>query len=258
LNGLNGGSGFGGTQWASSGNDPVYVSLATGAGNNLSYGYDNTGNETDASGAGADGAAGDNGGTLTDIAVRSVGSLAGTLWISALVRYDSPTDDVYLWLDSGDLIGIEDQQAVLDYGSGVSIEGAGVDDDDLPGSDPVFAVNATHLLLLKIVFDAPSLADNYSFWVDPTLDGTEAGLGAPLFTRTGINALGGALTNVGVAFSGSGGRLDAIRLSNDADGLLDVANVPEPAPALLVLAGLVGIAARRGRGDRRPLSLRLR
>lgn len=255
LNGLNGGSGFGGA-WASSGSDPVFVSLASGAGNNLGYRYDNTGNESDAVGSGADGAAGANGGTVNDFAARSVGSLSGTLWISILVRFENSTDDVYLWLDSGDLIGIEDQQAVVDYGGGVNIEGAGADDDDLPGSDPLFAVHTPHLLLLKVVFDSPGLAESYSFWVDPTLDGSEAGLGPALFNRAGINALAGALTNIGVAFSGSSGRLDAIRLSNDADGLLDVASPGFPVPALsrpgfgllgllLSLAAAYGISGRK-------------
>ena len=252
LNGLNGGSGWPGA-WSSSGSAPIYVSLSAGDANNLSYPYDNTGNEANASAAGADGAAGDNGGTLTDRAIRSVGSLDGTLWISALVRYDSPTDDVNIWLDSADLIGIQDQQAVLDYGSSVDIEGTGADDDDVAGVDPVFAVDTTHLLLLKVVFNSPSLTDSYSFWVNPPLDGTEGGLGLPLFSRTGINALGGALTNVGIAFSGSGGRVDSIRLSNDPDGLTDVAAVPGPATGWLLMTGLALLATRR---KPRPTSAR--
>jgi hypothetical protein len=86
------------------------------------------------------------------------------------------------------------------------------------------------------------LAESYRLWVDPSLDGTEASLGSPLFPRTGLNALAGSLTNIGVAFSGSGGTLDAIRLSNDADGLLDVASPAASVPALSQSGlGLLGL-----------------
>lgn len=206
--------------------------------------YDNTPNGGNAD----DGAAGvivGGGVNSGQVATRSFAApLTGTVWVSALLRYTeaaaaSPTvGEGLLWFDktanaTANFIAIRnnagDGQAVLRY--------AGT--DTKIGS---FAKDTTHLLLARLTVGAVN--DSISFWVDPNLSGGEAGLPAPTLSTSGADAYGPALEDIGVSFAYDGSFIDAIRVSNDADGFARV--IPEPAGlSLLAMGGLLALHRRR-------------
>jgi hypothetical protein len=106
------------------------------------------------------------------------------------------------------------------------------------GSD--FAEGTTHLLLSRLTIGADGNNDNLDFWVNPNLTGGEVGLGAPLLSFSGNDAFGTSLTNIGISFTGPLSQIDAIRISNAADGFAQV--IPEPSTYAL-FAGLSILAA---------------
>ncbi len=182
--------------------------------------------------------------------------LTGTVWISFLAHIDGPAannteggapinPDVIFWLNHGqspaNFVALRSQ---VDETKPNGYRVAGVSrfagaDTFAEGSD--FAEGTTHLMLSRLTINADGNNDNLDFWVNPDLTGGEAGLGIPLLSFSGQNAYGSSLANIGVSLTGPLSQIDAIRISNDADGFAQV--IPEPSTyALLVGITLLGAA----------------
>ena len=162
----------------------------------------------------------------------------GVVWISALAKFDAGTPDgeTLIWLRSSastaTFISLRGGQAKLRY--------AGADS----ASTETFSTGVVHLMLAKLQIN-PSGNDTIEFWVDPDLSGGEAGLPTPLLSGNSTDALGAGLSGVGISFY-IGGYIDAIRVSNDADGFQQVTGIPEPGSlSLLSIGGLAWILKRR-------------
>ncbi|HEX7010548.1 MAG TPA: hypothetical protein VF184_11230 [Phycisphaeraceae bacterium] len=232
------------TGWIDNTN-PDYV-----PGTQLTYtaaGYSNAGNESGPD----DGAAVYGGGTAGSIVRRGVGEfpgLGGTIWVSALVRISEANGEVLLWLggsSANNYIAIRTGQVAFRY-NGASQTGAAV------------ATNQTHLMLAKIQVNVDGDNDTIEYWFDPDLSGGEAGLGAAVFSGSGQHVFGQTtvegetvlldMSGIRLSFAGAGSTIDAIRISNDADGFLKVTSaIPEPATVGLSAAGALTLLMHRRR-----------
>src|SRR5690606_12162770 len=190
-------------------------------------------------GGGAAGYGGGNAGNITSRLFDE--TMTGTIWVSALAQVTSNSGDVVLWFRDdphgpnanfialrGSATGIDTAPAaVLRYGA-----------SDNSVSTDTFALNTTHLLLARSPVDHQDDLDRIEFCVNPDLSGGEAGLGAPLLSDDGASVFDNGVAGARLSFEIAGGVIDAIRISNDADGFTDVTLVPEPASlGLLVLGG---------------------
>lgn len=242
--------------WGGSSN-PDY---APGAGlTYLAPGYSNSGNliglEHGAAQQGSDLNSG-NGASRT-----LVGSgFTGTIWASALAR-TSGTAGVFLFFDEPRVVG--PIYASL-WGTSGDMVRASVTYNNLTITDSSstarFPASDTHLMLTRITIGPSNTS--FAFWVDPDLSGGESGLPAPLYDVSGINnsMIGTTFQDVGVGFINPSGpvkpQLDAIRVSNELDGFLQVTAVPEPSTlAIACMAALlimIGVTARRRAAARAP------
>jgi len=256
-----GGLGAAGDGWAggwvggASSGRPFYkpsVQLGLGA-----LGYSNDGND---SGAG-DGAAGSGttaGGPAYNRTFDS--PMTGTIWMSVLMAGDGTAgteEGGHLYVRGGNTncyIGMR-RGTTSPPTPIVSLrapDNSGLWTDWNYG-DPLSEGDA-NLFLVKIEQSAG--ADAFSMWVNPDLSGGEAGLGTPVSELTTLDWLPAAgMTGVGLGFYKNTTIVDAIRVSNDADGYNVVlgitddgaAPIPEPASMLLVLVGACGVLRRRRR-----------
>ncbi|HYE17894.1 MAG TPA: PEP-CTERM sorting domain-containing protein [Tepidisphaeraceae bacterium] len=246
---------FGFSGWQGTTNSTTYV-----AGTQVIYtapGYSAAGNESDAN----DGAA--SGSNTGNIVYRSTGAMTGTVWISAVVNQTAINSDVLLWLDktNTNANGVDRDFAALRGSTGTTgtssppealIAYDGADDG---GDTTDFAINTPHLILLKIDLNHSALLDRITYWVDPDLSGGEAGLGmavgnpnGPKYVKSTVDAYGNTFDGVGLTFRDTASTLDALRVSNDADGFVWVTTgVPEPTTAALLGVAAVGLCARRRR-----------
>lgn len=213
---------------------------------NRNLAYSGTGYSNADNGPGAIGYGGGDAGNITTRVVPT--ALTGTVWVSALVEISSNSGDALLWMRNdphganANMIGLRGSingtdnapVAYLRYGSATNSQ-----------SVQTFALDTTHLLLAKIDVDYFGALDRIQFWVNPDLSGGEAGLGAPLLSGEGSDVMAN-VAGPRVSFQAAGSTMDAIRISNDADGFLKVTAVPEPA-SLAVL----GLAAGALLGRRR-------
>jgi len=185
-------------------------------------------------------------------------SLTDTIWISALTQFSNAAPDVMLILDAtsgtSNYVGIRNEaskaQAIIATG--------GIADNDEFGpdvADNVYPTNAPLLLLTRIQIDVSGTNDRIDYWIFddkssttniPALPATADDVLAiaPSFSKTG-NFFGTGLDAIGVALTKTGTSVDAIRISNDADGFKQVTSVPEP--GLLGAAALGLLALRRRR-----------
>ncbi len=166
--------------------------------------------------AGLDGAIGGAGASKVQRKLRA--GMDQTVWVSALVQLDALGDNQQslLWLDSlgGDgsegWVGLaEDGTLQAQLGTSAVISGPGIGADQL---------DQAHLLLLRIEMNALGDEDHFDAWLNPDL----AELGPADLELDGRDLFGDLLEGLGASFGSGGGWLDAIRVSNEADGLWDV------------------------------------
>jgi hypothetical protein len=127
-------------------------------------------------------------------------------------------------------VGIDVTQFRLQYGS-----------TEVLGPEGGMAFGQTHLIVGKLNVGAGD--DTISVWADPA---DLNSLGTPL---TGSVNIGDSLYLVGLGGYNTApdnavmAAYDAIRLSNGTAAFADVTGVPEPGAIVLLLTGLVGLAA---------------
>ena len=245
LLGLDGGSGWN-SPW--SGNALNFV-----AGTQADYagpGYSGAGNQSGPD----DGSAGGTG--TGTIAYRTFAPLTGTIWISLTIQQFDLGRDVLFWLDKNDANGI-----LTSPRNFVALRGStGIDDanttkvpeavlaysGDDGSNNQQFAINTPHLMLMRIDMNFSGALDRISLWVDPDLSNGESGLGltpsadnGPLYVKGSSDAYGTDFEGIGISTTSSNNVVDAIRISDEANGFTYVTTaVPEPgAAALMVLGG---------------------
>lgn len=211
-------------------------------GQGLTYsatGYANTGNESGSNDGGSLWGGTGGGG---DVASRALATgLTGTVWISALTKQNRGSDttaESKLWIDQGDVdtsyVGLVNREAAINTGSG-----------DTFGTS-TFANNTTHLFLLRLVLDGSGSDDSLDFWINPDLSTGVGGLGTADNSISGSDFFGTSLDGIGVSFRRQNSMIDAIRISNEANGFDLVTNpVPEPSSVALWLTGALLLIRRR-------------
>jgi hypothetical protein len=257
-----------GWQGAWAGTEPVtpgsVLAPQYDAGVSLNFGsvnYDNSANETGTDDGLANRGAG---GTGAHYAARALATgMTGTVWVSALGRYTSNTADAILTLDTTagtgtSFVPIRDRDAVMRT---TIVGGTAITDTNefgAGGADNVYAADSTYLMLVRIqmnVSGPSNVNDQVDFWIFdndaatttvPALPSTAAGLPAnPSFSKLG-DFYGGTFDAVGVSFEDAGSQIDAIRLSNDANGFEQVTTaVPEPGALSALALGLCCLRRRR-------------
>jgi hypothetical protein len=231
--------------WAGS-NNPDYA-----PGQNLNYfapGYNNTGNETGPE----DGAARQGGDpNVGNGAYRTLAGsgLTGTIWASALARVDG-IGRVSFRFDDPRVVGPIYAQL---RGTGDGMVSASITYDNLTITDTSspdrFLASETHLMLIRLGIDP--VTTTFALWVNPDLSGGEAGLSTPLYNVSAPtnDMIGPTLQDVGVGFFGTGETslrlLDAIRLSNDIDGFIQVTALPEPRGVFLAAQAILLVVSGR-------------
>jgi len=225
------------------------------ANNQLTYGgvgYSNAGNNS----AGTDGRAHFGGGNSNSLATRNFSTgMNGTVWVSwltsnegnnlyaAQLSFDGSFNNYFRILDSasgGGVIG--NRQGVF---NGVVVNPSLVD-------MPAYTDNTTGLLLAKIDMNYSGALDRITMWLNPNLTSGLGSIGSGFVLGSGVDVFGPTLDSVSVSFSRSFGAIDAIRVSNDADGFFDVTGfveaplpAPEPSTALMASLGVCLLSLRR-------------
>jgi hypothetical protein len=236
--------------WSSSTSPTSYYAGYT-AGSQLTYsaaGYAGAGNDNGAD----DGllSAGPGAGVANTSFRAFDTGLTGTIWISLQVNVSADAKDILFLLDASNtnnVIGLRGSTGIASGNTSKVPEpmvkyNSGTDTSD----NTTFAAGATHLFLARIGMNASGNADTLDFWVDPIL-GAAAPTSAALYSKSGADAYGASLDGIGVTFASAGGSIDAIRVSNDVDGYVQVTSVPEPSVVLTLLAGAPMMLLRRSR-----------
>lgn len=199
-------------------------------------------------GAGADGSSATYSAVVSGRGIR--GGMDGTIWISALARIDSldQNQDALLWLDrnaNGNVANAGDAFIGLRKGGVIQLRHSGTT-NLLEAVSSVYAADETHLLLAKIVMNADGTGyDSVQFWIDPNL----LNLGTANLVASGADLFGASFDGIGISIGQGGGALDAIRISNAADGFYQVTAVPEPASWLTTVFGALVLGRLRMRGN---------
>lgn len=182
---------------------------------------------------------------------RATGGLTGDIWMSWLM---APTADARLGLNlNGSVKGFEgsDNVRLIAVGSSFNVYGPGTNAQ--PG---VFTAGETALILGLLQMDATGTDDRMRLWVNPNVGLGEADVLANQVPNHDLildNAImGSSLNTVGVvAYSAtsSPGYLDALRISNDANGFFNVTgvSVPEPGAMALLAVGSMAVYGYRRR-----------
>ncbi len=263
LVGLNGGSGWSGA-WAGSTGPEYYSGTPDGDNSNFPYvnglifanaGYDNTANQTTRADDGLaryqQGASASGSPILSRVATRPFNALTGTIWVSALAQQSGTQGEVLLYLDNpaNDYIGFRRND---DGNSGTTdpiVPVIAVNSvQEAASNDNAITQGALYLLIAKIEIDVDGTNDSLKFWAKSASQdiSNEVALGTPLYTKSGMDIFESSMDGIGAAFLINGSRMDAIRISNDADAYDKVVSVPEPASlGLLALSGLAMLRRRR-------------
>ncbi len=218
VNGLNGGDGWAGA-WTAGATGPAYEPAERTKFANPGYLAGNNEGGADDGRAGI--YASD---STTALANRTFASgLTGTIWLSALVRHVSNTSgDILFWLDTGPTYDAGSRTMLaLRFGDVPSMRYANV---NTQASD-LNSAGLNLLFLAKIVMNAGGgAADSLYFWVKQEADNlsSEAALGAPLLSGTGVDAFGEELNFIGLSGGNNTSNMDAIRFSNGANALREV------------------------------------
>ena len=183
---------------------------------------------------------------------RATGGLTGDIWMSWLM---APTADARLGLNlNGSVKGFggAENVRVIAVGSSFNVYGPGTN-----AQTGVFTAGETALILGLLQMDTTGTDDRMRLWVNPNVGLGETDVLANQVPNHDLildNAImGSSLNTVGVvAYSAtsSPGYLDALRISNDANGFFNVTgvSVPEPgAMALLAVGSMAVYGYRRGR-----------
>ena len=216
----------------------------SGSGYAAPLNHTGAGNGTMAAGSGAG---------VTNVSYRALsssdgGGLTGTVWISSLVYVASNTKDIFMTLDApsqtNNAVALRGSTGT-DPSNTLKVPEAVIKYNNVTDTTSTvrFAAMTTHLFLLKIGMNASGVNDSLDFWVDPVL-GAGAPSSAAIYSKSGVNVFGTTFDGIGFTFASAGGSVDAIRISNDANGYAMV--IPEPA-TLLLLCGLALPWLRRGR-----------
>ncbi|MBI1367541.1 MAG: hypothetical protein GC162_02690 [Planctomycetes bacterium] len=251
LNGLNGGVGWGGA-WVDSTGGNVGVSGNPGYEPNLQTSFTNAnystdGNESDTNDGRALIASTDSSASI--IRRSFLTPLTGTIWMSALVRHASNVGgDVILWFETQGSGSQANTFVALRTGDVPTMRymGTNTTSADLNSS-------GTNLLFLaKIELDYSGSFDRISFWVknEAANLSSEAALGSPLLTNSGIDVLGNTLTYIGLSGGGAIGNVDSLRYADGPDALALVLRGANAVPAPLALpagAMLLGTLVLRRR-----------
>lgn len=178
---------------------------------------------------------------------RETGGLTGDIWMSWLM---APSADGRIGLNlNGSVKGFNgaDNVRIIAVGSSFNVYGPGTN-----SQTSVFTAGETVLVVGLLQMDDSGADDRLRLWVNPTVSLGETDVltnQAPLHDLVLDDAtMGSSLDTVGVvAYSASSdpGRLDSLRLSNDANGFGAVTGVPEPGALSLALLGLAGVSRRR-------------
>ena len=242
---LNGGIGWSGAWQGGTSNSYFQAANPTYSGS----GYSSTGNDSGAD----DGVA--RGSTTSSIAYRTLadGGMTGTIWISALVNQTSD-GDLLLWLDKTNATATGADREFVSLRSSTGTSGGTVPEPimayngtDTSSNNTDFAAG-THLFMIRIDMNYSGTNDAISFWINPTLTGGIAGLGTPIYSANTADAYGTVFDGIGMSSNGVQSTLDAIRISNDANGFDFVTTgIPEPSCAALALFAATGFLVRRRR-----------
>lgn len=220
-------------------------------GSQLTYtatGYSNLGNSSGTT----DGRAHEGGGATTNIATRTLATgMTGTVWVSALMSDEGGADfAAALVLDVGAATtnslriveqGTDTDQRSTFYNGAENQPGAGV-------GMGAYVDGTVGLLLVRVDMDHNGSGhDRVTAWFNPDLSGGQSTIGSGFLVGETVDVFGPTFDGLGVAFSRGNGVIDAIRISNDANGFqLVTTAVPEPtAPALLGCLGLAALRRRR-------------
>lgn len=166
-------------------------------------------------------------------------ALQGTIWFSFLAEVSSATSNVGITFDvNGFSSGLPRVALVGDtLNAGLT---------SLTATSSSVAFNTTALIVGRLITD-PSGGETLDVWLNPDVSGGIAGLGTAAGTYSGeVTALNDGVNRIAVstyrAATGTGGRMDALRLSDAVDpnqAFADVTTIPEPSA---FLSGLVGLA----------------
>lgn len=171
--------------------------------------------------------------------------LSGTVWFSLLANVTGATSNAGITFDiSGYTSGLPRVGLVGDtLYAGVS---------EFSATSSTVVLGSTALIVGRLVTNSAG-NETLDVWLNPDVSGGIAGLGTAAGSYSGnVASLDDGVNRIGLSayrdLTGTGGRLDALRLSNSADpnqAFLDVTTVPEPSALLSGLLGLVLVCRRK-------------
>lgn len=262
MNGLGGAVDGWGAAWADAQADSTKYTKYS-AGPSLSFDsplYANSANESNGA------MTGQNIGVLASRAfANKIGSdvgIDGTIWASTLVSLSAGSSQAIIYLGSGNSVAMSLSLNSSGTDGSVNFKGDGTGSGNWRTATSIaVAKDKTYMMLARIQLNVNTNTANdlVDVWVFDTSD-TTAGipdlpssidaLGAPIMSQAVVNIPGNSASNpwmgkIGVSLT-KNATVDAIRISNDADGFSQVAAaVPETATLSLLALGSLALLRRR-------------